>query len=156
MIGRKDAIDAMKLLRSQIDFGIFIPAQMGAIAALKGSKDGVKRQCRLYQERRDALCGGFRSIGWNVPDSEGTMFVWAPVPKGYTSRSFTMALMEKAGVLCTPGDAFGSRGEGYVRFALVLPPEELKKVVQAVKEAEFCLKRNKEGDICVCSRCRMH
>lgn len=135
MIGRKDAIDAMKLLRSQIDFGIFIPAQMGAIAALKGSKDGVKRQCRLYQERRDALCGGFRSIGWNVPDSEGTMFVWAPVPKGYTSRSFTMALMEKAGVLCTPGDAFGSRGEGYVRFALVLPPEELKKVVQAVKES---------------------
>lgn len=135
MIGRKDAIDAMKLLRSQIDFGIFIPAQMGAIAALKGSKDGVKRQCRLYQERRDALCGGFRSIGWKVPDSEGTMFVWAPVPKGYTSRSFTMALMEKAGVLCTPGDAFGSRGEGYVRFALVLPPEELKKVVQAVKES---------------------
>lgn len=135
MIGKKDAIDAMKLLRSQIDFGIFIPAQMGAIAALKGSKDGVKRQCRLYQERRDALCGGFRSIGWNVPDSEGTMFVWAPVPKGYTSRSFTMALMEKAGVLCTPGDAFGSRGEGYVRFALVLPPEELKKVVQAVKES---------------------
>lgn len=135
MIGRKDAIDAMKLLRSQIDFGIFIPVQMGAIAALKGSKDGVKRQCRLYQERRDALCGGFRSIGWNVPDSEGTMFVWAPVPKGYTSRSFTMALMEKAGVLCTPGDAFGSRGEGYVRFALVLPPEELKKVVQAVKES---------------------
>ena len=135
MIGRKDAIDAMKLLRSQIDFGIFIPAQMGAIAALKGSKDGVKRQCRLYQERRDALCGGFRSIGWNVPDSEGTMFVWPPVPKGYTSRSFTMALMEKAGVLCTPGDAFGSRGEGYVRFALVLPPEELKKVVQAVKES---------------------
>lgn len=135
MIGRKDAIDAMKLLRSQVDFGIFIPAQMGAIAALKGSKDGVKRQCRLYQERRDALCGGFRSIGWNVPDSEGTMFVWAPVPKGYTSRSFTMALMEKAGVLCTPGDAFGSRGEGYVRFALVLPPEELKKVVQAVKES---------------------
>ena len=135
MIGRKDAIDAMKLLRSQIDFGIFIPAQMGAIAALKGSKDGVKRQCRLYQERRDALCGGFRSIGWNVPDSEGTMFVWAPVPKGYTSRSFTMALMEKAGVLCTPGDAFGSRGEGYVRFALVLPPEELKKVVQAVKDS---------------------
>ena len=135
MIGRKDAIDAMKLLRSQIDFGIFIPAQMGAIAALKGSKDGVKSQCRLYQERRDVLCGGFRSIGWNVPDSEGTMFVWAPVPKGYTSRSFTMALMEKAGVLCTPGDAFGSRGEGYVRFALVLPPEELKKVVQAVKES---------------------
>lgn len=135
MIGRKDAVDALKLLRSQIDFGTFIPAQKGAIAALRGPKDGVKKQCQMYQERRDALCGGFRSIGWNVPDSEGTMFVWAPVPEGYTSRSFTMALMEKAGVLCTPGDAFGSRGEGYVRFALVLPPEGLKEVVQAVKES---------------------
>lgn len=135
MIGRKDAVDAMKLLRTQIDFGIFIPAQAGAIAALRGPKDGVEKQCKLYQERRDALCGGFRSIGWNVPDSEGTMFVWAPVPEGYTSRSFAMALMDKAGVLCTPGDAFGSRGEGYVRFALVLPPEELRQVVQAVKES---------------------
>lgn len=133
MIGRKDGVDALKLLRSQIDFGIFIPVQMGAIAALRGPKDGVKKQCRLYQERRDALCGGFRSIGWNVPDSEGTMFVWAPVPEGYTSQTFAMALMEKAGVLCTPGDAFGTLGEGYVRFALVLPPEKLREVVEAVR-----------------------
>ncbi|MCF0134041.1 MAG: aminotransferase class I/II-fold pyridoxal phosphate-dependent enzyme [Blautia sp.] len=135
MIGRKDAVDALKLLRSQIDFGIFIPAQRAAIAALNGPMEEVRLQCLKYQERRDALCGGFRSIGWNVPDSEGTMFVWAPVPKGYTSRSFTMALMEKAGVLCTPGDAFGSLGEGYVRFALVLPPEKLKEVVEAVRES---------------------
>lgn len=135
MIGRKDGVDALKLLRSQIDFGIFIPVQRAAIAALRGPRDGVKEQCRLYQERRDALCGGFRSIGWNVPDSEGTMFVWAPVPKGYTSQSFAMALMEKAGVLCTPGDAFGSLGEGYVRFALVLPPEGLKEVVEAVRKS---------------------
>lgn len=132
MIGRKDSVDALKLLRSQIDFGIFIPVQMAAIAALRGPRDGVEKQRKLYQERRDALCGGFRSIGWDVPDSEGTMFVWAPVPQGYTSKSFAMALMEKAGVLCTPGDAFGSLGEGYVRFALVLPPEKLREVVEAV------------------------
>ena len=96
----------------------------------------MKEQCRKYQERRDVLCGGFRSIGWNVPDSEGTMFVWAPIPKGYkSSREFAMELVEKAGVLCTPGDAFGSLGEGYVRFALVLPPEELAKAVQAVADS---------------------
>ena len=136
MIGRKDAIDAMKLLRSQIDFGTFIPIQRAAVAALRGPRDYVKEQCRKYQERRDALCGGFRSIGWNVPDSEGTMFVWAPIPKGYkSSREFAMELVEKAGVLCTPGDAFGSLGEGYVRFALVLPPEELAKAVQAVADS---------------------
>ena len=136
MIGRKDAVEALKLLRSQIDFGTFIPVQKGAIAALRGPKDYVKEQCQKYQERRDALCGGFRSIGWNVPDSEGTMFVWAPIPEGYTSsREFSNAMVEKAGLLCTPGDAFGSCGEGYVRFALVLPPEELKKAVQAVKDS---------------------
>lgn len=136
MIGRRDAIDAMKLLRSQIDFGTFIPIQRAAVAALRGPRDYVKEQCRKYQERRDVLCGGFRSIGWNVPDSEGTMFVWAPIPKGYkSSREFAMELVEKAGVLCTPGDAFGSLGEGYVRFALVLPPEELAKAVQAVADS---------------------
>lgn len=136
MLGRKDAVDALKLLRSQLDFGIFLPVQYGAIAALEGSNDFVKEQCREYQRRRDALCGGFRRIGWNVPDSEGTMFVWAPVPKGYdSSRQFCMAMMEKAGVLCTPGDAFGSLGEGYVRFALVLSVEELSNVVDAVEQS---------------------
>lgn len=140
MIGRKDAVDAMKLLRSQIDFGMFIPVQRGAIAALRGPKDYVKAQCLKYQERRDVLCSGFRKIGWNVPDSEGTMFVWAPIPEGYqSSREFAMAMVEKAGVMCTPGDAFGSLGEGYVRFALVLPPEELEKAVKAVEESGILL-----------------
>ena len=136
MLGRKDAVDALKLLRSQFDFGTFLPVQYGAIAALEGSNNFVKEQCGEYQRRRDALCGGFRRIGWNVPDSEGTMFVWAPVPKGYRSaREFCMAMVEEAGVLCTPGDAFGSLGEGYVRFALVLPVEELDKVVKAVGDS---------------------
>ena len=135
-LGRKDAVDALKLLRSQFDFGTFLPIQYGAIAALNGSNEFVKKQCAEYQKRRDALCGGFRSIGWNVPDSQGTMFVWAPVPEGYaSSREFCMTMVERAGVLCTPGDAFGTGGEGYVRFALVMPPEELAKVVQAVDES---------------------
>lgn len=132
-LGRKDAVDALKLLRSQYDFGTFLPVQYGAIAALKGSREFVQKQCREYQKRRDALCGGFRRIGWQVPDSEGTMFVWAKVPDGYaSSREFCMEMIRKAGVLCTPGDAFGSRGEGYVRFALVLPVEQLEEIVRAV------------------------
>lgn len=135
-LGRKDAVDALKLLRSQYDFGTFLPIQYGAIAALTGSRDFVKQQCAEYQKRRDALCGGFRRIGWNVPDSEGTMFVWAPVPEGYqSSREFCTAMLTQAGVLCTPGDAFGSKGEGYVRFALVMPVEELNAVVNAVAQS---------------------
>lgn len=133
-LGNKAGVDAMKLFRSQIDFGMFLPIQYGAIAALKGERQLVEQQCREYEKRRNVLCQGFRRIGWNVPDTQGTMFVWAPIPPNYaTSEEFCMALIEKAGVMCTPGSAFGDGGEGYVRFALVLDCEELEKVVEAVK-----------------------
>lgn len=136
LVGNKKIIDALKLLRSQFDFGMFIPFQIGAIAALKGSLEGVKKQCKLYEERRNVFCGSLREIGWNVPDSKGTMFVWAPVPKRYkSSKEFCMELMEKAGVVCTPGESFGELGKKYVRFALVLPPEELKKAVEEIKNS---------------------
>ncbi|MDD6069957.1 MAG: aminotransferase class I/II-fold pyridoxal phosphate-dependent enzyme [Clostridiales bacterium] len=135
-IGNKNVIDAYKLLRSQYDFGMFEPVQRAAIAALTGPQEGVKKQCMLYQERRDALCGGLRSIGWNVADSKGTMFVWAKIPEGFSSsQEFCMELMERTGVICTPGDAFGSMGEGYVRFALVLPVETIKEVVRVIGES---------------------
>lgn len=136
LVGRKDAVDALRLLRSQFDFGTFLPIQYAAIDALSAEDDFVQKQCMVYQERRDALCGGFRSIGWNVPDSEGTMFVWAPIPEKYkTSREFCMDMVEKVGVLCTPGDAFGSKGEGYIRFALTLESDVLKEVVRLVDES---------------------
>lgn len=135
-VGKKEVIDALKLLRSQIDFGMPYPVQQAAIAALRGPLEPVKEQCAKYQARRDALCGGLRSIGWNVPDSKGTMFVWAPIPPKFkSSQEFCMALMEKTGVICTPGDAFGSLGEGYVRFALVMPPERLTEIVHIIDES---------------------
>jgi len=136
LIGNKQIIDAMKMLRSQYDFGMFTPVQAAAIAALTGSLDCVKAQCTEYQKRRDALCGGLRELGWNIPDSDGTMFVWAPLPEGFTdSKQFCKDLVAKSGVLCTPGIAFGKLGEGYVRFALVLPPNELKNVVLAIRNS---------------------
>lgn len=120
-------------LRSQYDYGMFKPLQQAAIAALTGPLDSVREQCQKYQDRRDALCGGLRSIGWNVPDSHGTMFVWAPIPDTYTSSmDFCLDLMEKSGVICTPGSSFGPLGEGHVRFALVLPPEQIEEAVQSI------------------------
>ncbi len=136
LIGNKSVIDAMKLLRSQYDFGMFTPIQKAAIAALTGPRDEVKRQCVEYQARRDALCGGLRHYGWNIPDSDGTMFVWAPLPAGFTdSAEFCKQLVRETGVLCTPGAAFGKRGEGYVRFALVLPPDELREVADVIGQS---------------------
>lgn len=133
LVGRKDVVAAFRKLHSQTDFGMFYPLQKAAVAALTGPRDMVKEQCALYQERRDALCGGLRSIGWDCPDSHGTLFVWAPIPASYTSSmNFCLDLMEKAGVICTPGSSFGPLGEGYVRFALVLPPARIKEAVQAI------------------------
>lgn len=142
-VGRKDIIDSIKLLRTQIDFGMPIPIQKAAIAALNGPLDMVKKQCSEYQKRRDVLCKGLRSIGWNAADSKGTMFAWAKIPEGFkSSEQFCAELMEKSGVICTPGNAFGEHGEGYVRFALVLPPEELEEAVEAIQKSGI-IKHNK-------------
>ena len=136
LVGRADVVAAFRKLRSQIDFGMFLPVQYAAIAALRGPLDTVKAQKKLYEERRDALCGGLRAIGWDVPDSKGSMFVWAPLPKGYTdSMAFCMRLVEESGVLCTPGCSFGPAGEGYVRFALTLPPESIRLAIDSICES---------------------
>ena len=133
LVGRPDVVAAFRRLRGQIDFGMFLPIQQAAIAALTGPLDMVKEQCKVYQQRRDALCGGLRSIGWDVPDSHGSMFVWAPIPAKYaSSMDFCMDLVEKSGVLCTPGSSFGPAGEGYVRFALTMPAERIAQAVQAI------------------------
>lgn len=133
VVGNREIIQAFSKVRSQIDYGVFLPIQRAAVEALNGPQDGVKARREEYQRRRDALCGGFRSIGWNVPDSEGTMFVWAPIPEHYSdSVTFCMGLMERSGLICTPGSAFGSLGEGHVRFALVQPVEKIREIVAAV------------------------
>ena len=135
-VGNKEIIDAFKLLRSQYDFGVFRPVQYGAIAAMKLDRSVVEKQKAEYQKRRDALCGNLRKIGWNVPDSKGTMFVWSPLPEGYTnSVEFCNLLMEKTGVICTPGAAFVENGEGFVRFALVKEPAELEKIVDIIAKS---------------------
>ncbi len=135
-IGRKDVIAAFRKLREQIDFGMFYPVQKAAVAALMGPLDMVKDQCVDYEERRNVLCGGLREIGWDLPDSHGSMFVWAPIPEGFKdSFSFCMELMEKSGVICTPGSSFGPLGEGYIRMALVLKPEMIREAVRAIAES---------------------
>lgn len=142
LIGRSDVVGAFRKLRSQIDFGMFLPIQQAAIAALNVPMDAVKKQNQMYQERRDALCRGLRSIGWQVPDSHGNMFVWAPLPEGYTdSMDFCMKLVEECGVLCTPGCSFGPLGEGYVRFALTVPPQKIRLAVDAIRESGILNRR---------------
>ncbi|MEG2231953.1 MAG: aminotransferase class I/II-fold pyridoxal phosphate-dependent enzyme, partial [Lachnospiraceae bacterium] len=134
LVGNRDIVQNFKKLRSQIDYGIFLPVQYGAIAALTGSDEGVIAQCTQYQARRDALCGGLRAIGWDIPDSEGTMFAWGAIPNGYTDDvAFVKELVERTGVLCTPGSSFGDLGCGHVRFALTLPVAIIEEAIEAIR-----------------------
>lgn len=141
LVGNAEVIEYLKKLRSQIDYGTFLPVQYGAIAALTGPDDMVKEQCKKYEERRNALCDGLTGIGWPVKRSEGTMFAWAKIPEGFTDDfAFVMELLDKTGVLCTPGSSFGENGKGYVRFALTLPVETIKEAVAAVGASGIILK----------------
>lgn len=133
--GNRQIIEQFRKLRSQIDYGLFLPVQDAAIAALTGPQESVKEHCREYERRRDALCEGLKNAGFEAPLSAGSMFAWMKVPNGYTSADFCVELMEKTGVLCTPGNAFGSLGEGYVRFALVLPAGQIREAVALIQEA---------------------
>lgn len=137
VIGHRQAIDAFRSFRSQIDYGIFYPIQMGAVDALTGDyEEEIHAQCAEYQRRRDALCEGMDAIGWHIPKSQGTMFAWAKIPEGFdNSADFVMELLDRSGLLCTPGSSFGSLGEGYVRFALVLPPEVIAEAIESVRQS---------------------
>lgn len=136
LVGREDVVSAFAKLRGQIDFGMFFPIQKAAIACLNGPRDEVEAQRLKYQERRDALCDGLEGLGWERPNAHGSMFVWAKLPGGRTdSMAFCEELMEKAGVVVTPCASFGPSGEGHVRMALVLPPDQIALAVEAIREA---------------------
>lgn len=136
LVGREDVVSAFAKLRGQIDFGMFFPIQKAAIACLNGPRDEVEAQRLKYQERRDDLCDGLEGLGWERPNAHGSMFVWAKLPGGRTdSMAFCEELMEKAGVVVTPGASFGPSGEGHVRMALVLPPDQIALAVEAIREA---------------------
>lgn len=138
LVGREDVVSAFAKLRGQIDFGMFFPIQKAAIACLNGPRDEVEAQRLKYQERRDALCDGLEGLGWERPNAYGSMFVWAKLPGGRTdSMAFCEELMEKAGVVVTPGASFGPSGEGHVRMALVLPPDQIALAVEAIREARL-------------------
>lgn len=134
-LGHREIIAQLKKLKSQIDYGPFPAVQKAAIAALGGPQDILGRNRREYRLRRDALCGGLRRIGWQVPDGGSTMFTWFPIPKGDDDVAFVFELLEKTGVIVVPGSSFGEMGKGFVRFALVQPVEVLERAVAKIAES---------------------
>lgn len=139
-LGNSEIVSRLKTLKSNMDYGMFIPIQQAAIAAITGDQSSVEKTARTYERRRDILCEGFTSIGWNMEKPKATMFIWIRIPPHYErSEDFAMDLVSKAGVIVTPGSAFGPSGEGHVRLALVQDEDLLAQAVQAV-EASGILK----------------
>ncbi len=132
-IGRKDLIDEIKVLKSNLDYGMFLPIQKAAIEAITGDQQCVEETRNAYRHRRDLLVDGCQAIGWNIEKPLGTMFVWAKIPDHYQdAESFTYDLFNKTGVLVVPGNAFGTHGEGYVRMALVQDDETIKHALEVM------------------------
>lgn len=141
-LGNEQVVSRLKLLKSNMDYGMFLPIQMAAVAALTGDQSCVETTRKAYERRRDLLCEGFDRIGWHMEKPKATMFVWAPIPEHYaTSQEFVMDLVEKAGVIVTPGSAFGACGEGFVRLALVQDEEAIERAVAAVDQSGILKKR---------------
>lgn len=135
-LGNEEIMHGFKCVRSQIDYGISYPVQIAAIAALDGPQDILARNREFYRSRMEALCSELNKYGWDVRPSQATMFLWAPLPKGYTSSfDFAFKLADKTGVLLVPGASFGPYGEGFVRIAAVQDAGTLKKAARLIGES---------------------
>lgn len=134
MVGNAQVINGLNRLKSNLDYGVFLPVQKAAIAALKNSSLFSEQLRSIYRKRRDVLVGGLNKLGWEVTSPKASMFVWAKVPKPFTSTQFAYKLIDEAGIVVTPGSAFGSEGEGYVRIALTQNEAILGDAVTRLKE----------------------
>lgn len=135
VVGCSEAIEALARIKSNIDYGVFLPVQKAGIAALTGPQDIVEENVRVYMNRRNILVEGLANIGWKVDKPRATMFVWAKLPEGYTSsEKFAEEILRKTGVVLVPGVAFGREGEGFVRIALVQEDHLIREAVGRIAD----------------------
>lgn len=135
LAGNREAVKAYRELKSNLDYGIFLPVQYGGIEALEHGGSSIPETRREYECRRNLMVKEFGEAGWHIPPCKATMFLWAPIPAGMNSEEFAQELAEKAGVLVTPGSRFGSQGEGYVRIAMVQDEKKIREAAQRIRKS---------------------
>jgi LL-diaminopimelate aminotransferase len=137
-LGNRKIIEQLRALKSHLDYGIFLPVQKAAIAALTGPQDWLRTTVETYEKRRNFMVEGFNNAGWHMEKPPATMFVWAPIPEGFSSSmDFTLGLLDRTGIITVPGSSFGTRGEGYVRMALVQPVERIGRAIELIRESNI-------------------
>lgn len=135
LAGNAEIVKAMSQLKSNLDYGVFLPVQKAAIHALRDGEEFCQKSRDIYESRRNTLVDGLKELGWAIVKPEAGMFLWAEIPRGWNSLDFTYALIDKAGVVVTPGHAFGPHGEGFVRIALVQNNEILTKAIDNIQKS---------------------
>jgi len=137
MVGNPTLVAALTRMKSYLDYGMFTPIQVAAIAALEGPQDCVREISDMYKSRRDVLCDGLNGIGWKVEKPKGTMFVWAPIPDAFKemgSLEFSKLLLKEAKVAVSPGIGFGDYGDDHVRFGLIENEHRTRQAVRGIRD----------------------
>jgi LL-diaminopimelate aminotransferase len=132
-VGNSEAVQNLGKLKTNIDSGVFQAVQEAGIEALTGNQDSVEAMKAIFARRRDLVVDGLNSIGINVGRPKATFYIWAHVPKGYTSADFAEMLIEKVGVVVTPGSGFGDEGEGYFRISITTDDDRIRAAIERMR-----------------------
>ncbi len=137
VVGNRHVIQGLRTLKTNLDYGIFAALQTAAETALQLPDVYLHEVQNRYRRRRDFLIEGFGKLGWNIPKTKATMYLWMPCTVGMSSTDFALNVLQQTGVVVTPGNAFGSAGEGYVRISLIAECDRLQEVLHRFKQANI-------------------
>jgi LL-diaminopimelate aminotransferase len=135
--GNKEIVSGVLKVKDNYDSGVFQAVQEAAITALSSCQDCVEGNRKIYKERRDVLVEGLKKLGWEVSLPKASFYVWAKVPKGYTSSQVVEKLLDEAAIVCTPGNGMGKSGEGYVRFALTVSASRINEAIERISKIHW-------------------
>jgi len=134
LLGNPQVVRTLFTLKTNADSSHFLPIFEASISALTGDQAWLEERNEVYRQRRDVVLGGLKELGLKVQQPEASLYIWTPVPEGWTGEEFAVAALEKAGVSLTPGTVFGSGGEGFLRLSITAPIERLQQAMQRLKD----------------------
>jgi len=134
-VGNKEAISALSIIKTNIDSGVFKAIQQAGVEALAGPQDNIEKMNKIYTRRRDIVINGLNQLGWNLKPTKATFYIWIPTLKGMSSLDFANLLLEKYGIIVTPGIGYGEFGEGFVRIALTVEEKKLEEAIDRLKKS---------------------
>ena len=134
-VGNKEAISALSIIKTNIDSGVFKAIQEAGIEALTGPQDNIEKMNKIYTGRRNVVMNGLNKLGWDLKPTKATFYIWIPTLNKMNSMEFSNLLLEKTGIIVTPGIGYGEYGEEYVRIALTVDEKRLEEAIERIKKA---------------------